>query len=72
MRLGKDLLKDQVRAQTPSTLTRRDLLSQVSGLYDPAGLVTPVKQKGAILVQRAFQEAKDDKCPFKDTRNTVL
>ncbi|XP_059209564.1 uncharacterized protein LOC131988465 [Centropristis striata] len=55
MRLGQDLL-EQIRAQTPNPLTRRELLSQVSGLYDPLGLVTPVKQKGTILVRRAFRE----------------
>ncbi|KAK7933354.1 hypothetical protein WMY93_004250 [Mugilogobius chulae] len=58
MRLGKDLSKEEVRQHAPNPLTRRELLSQVSGLYDPLGLVTPVKQKGAILVRRAFQEVK--------------
>lgn len=58
MRLGQNLLRQEVRNQTPDPLTRRELLSQVSSLYDPLGLVTPVKQKGAILVRRAFQEAK--------------
>ncbi|GAA6082860.1 uncharacterized protein LOC108183760 [Tachysurus ichikawai] len=43
--------------KTPNPLTRRHLLSQVAGLYDPIGLVTPAKQKGAILVRKAFQEA---------------
>lgn len=28
----------------PNPLTQRELLSQVSGLYDPVGLVTPAKQ----------------------------
>lgn len=56
MRTGQDLLMEEVREKTPNPLTRRELLSQVAGLYDPIGLVTPVKQKGAILVRRAFQE----------------
>ena len=56
MRVGNDLLKEEVRPQTPNPLTRRGLLSQVAGLYDPIGLVTPAKQKGAILVRKAFQE----------------
>lgn len=72
MRFGQDLLLDQVRAQTPNPLTRRELLSQISGLCDPVGLVTPAKQKGAILVRRAFQEAKSDNCPVKDTWDTAL
>lgn len=72
MRLGKDLLKGQVRSQVPNPLTRRELLSQVSGLYDPLGLVTPAKQKGAILVRRAFQEAKVIYGPTKDTWDAAL
>lgn len=57
MRVGQNLLKEEVRAKTFNPLTRRELLSQVAGLYDPIGLVTTVKQKGAILVRKAFQEA---------------
>lgn len=51
---------------------RRELLSQISGLYGPVGLVTPGKQKGAILVRRAFQEAREKKCPVKDTWDIAL
>lgn len=58
--------------QVPNSVTRRELLSQVSGLYDPLGLVTPVKQKGAILVRRAFQEAKVKYSPLEDTWDTPL
>ncbi|KAB5567602.1 hypothetical protein PHYPO_G00234660 [Pangasianodon hypophthalmus] len=57
MRVGQNLLEEEVRGKTPSPLTRRQLLSQVASLYDPIGLVTPAKQKGAILVRKAFQEA---------------
>lgn len=67
MRLGENLSKDEVRAQVLNPLTRRELLSQVSGLYDPLGLVTPFKQKGAILVRRAFQEAKVKFSPSENT-----
>ncbi|KAJ8017294.1 hypothetical protein DPEC_G00016350 [Dallia pectoralis] len=56
MRVGQNLLKEELRG-APNPLTRRELLSQVANLYDPIGLVTPVKQKGAILVRKAFQEA---------------
>uniref|UniRef100_G3N9L1 Reverse transcriptase domain-containing protein n=1 Tax=Gasterosteus aculeatus TaxID=69293 RepID=G3N9L1_GASAC len=72
MRLCQDLRLEQVRAQTPDPLTRRELLSQVSGLYDPIGLTTPVKQKGAILVRRAFQEAKPKCSTSKDTWDLAL
>ncbi|XP_032434156.1 uncharacterized protein LOC116729604 [Xiphophorus hellerii] len=72
MRLGQDLQLDQIRSQTPNPLTRRELLSQVSGLYDPVGLVTPAKQKGAILVRKAFQEAKNVSSQVKDTWDLAL
>lgn len=61
MRVGQDLLEEEVRGKTPDPLTRRELLSQIAGLYDPIGLVTPLKQKGAILVRKAFQEAGSGK-----------
>ncbi|XP_062416584.1 uncharacterized protein LOC119218794 [Pungitius pungitius] len=72
MRLGENLLKDEIRTQVPNPLTRRELLSQVSGLYDPLGLVTPVKQKGAILVRRAFQEARVKCSPSENTWDIPL
>ena len=71
MRLGQDLLREEVREQTPDPLTRRELLSQVSGLYDPLSLVAPAKQKGAILIRRAFQEAKVMYC-VEDTWDAAL
>lgn len=71
MRLGQDLLREEVRSQTPDPLTRRELLSQVSGLYDPLGLVAPAKQKGAILIRKAFQEAKVMHC-IEDTWDAAL
>lgn len=46
-----DLTEEQVEVKTPNPLTCRILLSQVAGLYDPIGLVTPAKQKGVILVR---------------------
>lgn len=58
MRVGLNLREEEVRPETPDPVTRREQLSQVSGLYDPIGLVTPAKQKGNILVRRAFEEAE--------------
>lgn len=43
MRTDHDLPLEQVRLQTPDPLTRRELLSPVSGLYGPIGLMTPTK-----------------------------
>ncbi|XP_013856505.1 uncharacterized protein LOC106512432 [Austrofundulus limnaeus] len=72
MRLGQDLLLEEVRLKTPDPLTRRELLSQIAGLYDPIGLTTPAKQKGAILVRGAFQEAKPKCNIVEDTWDLAL
>lgn len=72
IRLGQDFQPELVRVQTPDPLTRRELLSQVSGLYGPVCLTTPAKKKGAILVQRAFQEAKPKGSIIKDTWDIAL
>lgn len=45
MRTEIDLTEEEVEVKTPNPLTRRVLLSQIAGLYDVIGLVTPVKQK---------------------------
>ncbi|XP_032410348.1 uncharacterized protein LOC116714123 isoform X3 [Xiphophorus hellerii] len=58
MKMGQNLEEGEVRVNTPNPLTRRELLSQVASLFDPIGLVTPTKQKGAILVRKAFQETR--------------
>lgn len=55
MRMGIDLKEDEIRSNTPNPITRRILLSQVAGFYDPIGLATPAKQKGVMLVREAYQ-----------------
>lgn len=72
MRLGQDLPLEEVRTKTPDPLTRRELLSQVAGLYDPIGLTAPTKQKGAILVRKAFQEIKPKGIAVRDTWDLAL
>lgn len=71
MRTGLDLQEDEVRANTPDPLTRRVLLSQVAGFYDPIGLASPIKQRGVMLVRESFQEAGKDR-PVKDTWDDPL
>uniref|UniRef100_G3Q1I0 Reverse transcriptase domain-containing protein n=1 Tax=Gasterosteus aculeatus TaxID=69293 RepID=G3Q1I0_GASAC len=71
MRIGQNLVEEEVRRKTPNPLTRRQLLSQVASLYDPIGLATPAKQKGAILVRKAFQET-GGKNLLRDTWDTPL
>lgn len=71
MRTGLDLCEDDIRSNTPNPLTRRVLLSQIAGFYDPIGLATPAKQKGVMLVRESYQEAGKDN-PTKDTWDDPL
>lgn len=71
MRTGVDLREEEVRGKTPNPLTRRMLLSQIAGFYDPIGLATPAKQKGVMLVREAYQEASISS-PVKDTWDDPL
>lgn len=72
MQLGQDLWLEQIRAQMPTPLTWQELLSQVSGLYDHVSLATHARQKAAILVRRAFREAKDTNKQVRDTWDRAL
>lgn len=71
MRTGLDLQEKEVREGTPDPLTRRMLLSQIAGFYDPIGLASPIKQRGVMLVRQSFQEAGKDR-PAKDTWDEPL
>lgn len=64
MRLGQNLFEN-IWSHTPNPRKWQELLSEVAGLYDPIGLVTPVKLKGAILVCREFQEASSNGCQME-------
>lgn len=71
MRTGVNLREEEVRGKTPNPLTRRMLLSQIAGFYNPIGLATPAKQKGVMLVREAYQEASISS-PVKDTWDDPL
>ncbi|KAL1006954.1 hypothetical protein UPYG_G00079620 [Umbra pygmaea] len=71
MRTGLDLREDEIRGSTPDPLTRRIMLSQIAGFYDPIGLASPAKQRGVMLIRESFQEAGRDH-PSKDTWDDPL
>lgn len=71
-RIGQNLLQEQVRRQRPNPLMLRELLSKALGVFDPVGLMTPAKQKEAILVWRVFWEVKDGRVPINETWDTAL
>ena len=49
IRTGSDLNINQIASEIPIALTKRMVLSQVNGIYDPLGLATPFTAKAKIL-----------------------
>ena len=61
MHLKPDLSREQVPAKIPQTLTKRQVLSQVNGVYDPMGLVSPFTIRAKIMLRKLWgQENKLD------------
>ena len=52
IREGADLMAEDVPAQIPRVLTKRAILSQVNGIYDPLGLASPFIVKAKIMMRR--------------------
>ena len=41
-RMGPDISKEELLANPPSVITRRQYYSQIQSLFDPLGLLSPV------------------------------
>ena len=52
IRTGPDLNINQIPSEIPISLTKRMVLSQVNGIYDPLGLATPFTAKAKILLRK--------------------
>ena len=52
IREGADLTAADLPAQIPQVLTKRAILSQVNGIYDPLGLATPFTVKAKMIMRR--------------------
>eukprot|EP00794_Sanderia_malayensis_P021204 gene21204-23286_t len=52
LRTGPDLTIDQIPLEMPLALTKRMILSQVNGIYDPLGLATAVTARAKILLRK--------------------
>ena len=59
--LEPDLSREQVPAKIPQTLTKRQVLSQGNGVYNPMSLVSPFTVRAKIMLRKLWgQENKLD------------
>ena len=66
MRTGPDLSEDKIEVNLPTPLTKRIVLSQLLGTFDPSGFVSPFKMKGSILFRKTWQCTLDKNGKFAD------
>ena len=72
-RTGPDLIESEIMGKFPEHLTRRDVVAQVNGFFDPLGLATPVTVAAKILVRRLWvgemkEKGWDDDIPDNERR----
>ena len=54
LRSGSNLTEEQVIALIPPILTKRMVLSQINGIYDPLGLAAPFTVSAKILMRKLW------------------
>ena len=64
---GPDLSYEQVPTSVPAPLTKRQVLFQVSGVYDPLGLISPFTFRAKLMLRELWGQEKrvdwDDAIP---------
>ena len=54
VRVGPNILSSEVDSSLPSTLTRRSVLEQVMGIFDPLGLLSPFLLSAKIYLRETW------------------
>ena len=70
-----DLSQQEITAGIPEMVTKRMVLSQVNGIYDPMGLVAPFTVRARIMLRKLWAQDKkldwDDSMPERLRREWV-
>ena len=56
IRSSPNLKQEEIRSRTPKDLTKRMILSQVNGIYDPLGLTTPFTIRAKMMMRELSME----------------
>ena len=55
VKTGPDLSLQQFKDNVPTVLTKRMILSQINGIYDPLGLLTPFTIRAKFMMQKLWK-----------------
>ena len=55
VRSGPNLIKSDINELSQALLTKRQILSQINGFYDPLGLASPVTLRAKIMMAKLFR-----------------
>ena len=58
-RISPDLKSEDLPASVPPELTQRMILSQINGIFDPLGLLSPITVKAKILMRNMLTNSND-------------
>ena len=58
-RVKPDLTINDIPDKIPLELTKRNMMSQLNGIYDPIGLLTPFTVKGKIIMRNIWMSQSD-------------
>ena len=67
IRTEPDIREEELPERIPNVLSKRSLLSQVNGIYDPLGLATPFTVRAKILLRKLNAQKLDWDDPIPQT-----
>ena len=56
MHIAPNIELTEISNNLPSTMTKRQILSQVNGVFDPVGLLSPFIVRAKIMMRRLWAE----------------
>ena len=62
--LEPDLSREQVPTSVPAPLSKRQVLSQVNGVYDPLGLISPFTVRAKMMLRKLW--GQDERLDWDD------
>ena len=66
MQTGPDLKEDEIESNLPMVLSKRIVLRQLMGIFDPSGFISPFRMREAILFRKTWQRTLNEKGKFAD------